>query len=347
MIRNRTLACFLLGTLATAALPQHARAQAAAPAADENVQARTLFRQGAAAMKDGKYTEARKSLLEAWSLRRSYDVAAVLGQAELELKLYRDAAEHLDFALNNLAPRESAETLEKIKSGLQSAKQQVAELRVSVNERNAAISIDGRDVGTSPLPNSIFVVTGPHTVEARLEPDRLATQSVQTAGGSAYTIELAVPAHPPAAPSSGLTAAAPPVAPMEQTPADSRSLVPVFIGGGVTLAGAVVGVAYHLAASSSKDELDTLKSKNGTDGCSSGEAAAADCDLQRSLADRVDTRRNLSTTGFVIAGAAAIATGVYWFWPRSSTNASARASHFFVSGAPAPGGGSVVVSGSF
>lgn len=348
MICSKVLAPVLTAAALQLALPSIATAQAASTSSDQTTRARDLFRQGAAAMKDGKYADARKALQQAWDIRRSYDVAATLGQVELELKAFRDAAEHLDFALKNLAPRESVETMDNIKSGLHTAKQHVAEVRLSVNEPYSQISLDGKDAGVSPLPSSLFVDIGPHTVEARLGADRVAKQSLQTFAGNAYTVELTVP--PPRAsgqslPSSGLGAA--PAPPHGDRSDGERSLVPVFVGGGVAVVGLALGIGYRASAASRQDDVTALQQKNGRDGCATGTAAPADCAAVKSAAESVDSRRNLSTASFVVGGAALLGTAVYWFWPRSSNAADARRSNFLVSGAPAANGGSIVVSGSF
>lgn len=349
MIGSRFLASFLAATVLQVTLPNVVAAQTTQASADEGAKARELFRQGAAAMKDGKFPEARKALLQVWTIRQSYDVAAVLGQAELELKAYRDAAEHLDFALKNLAPRESAETLANIKNGLATAKQHIAEVRLTVNEPNARITIDNTDAGVSPLSGSLYVAPGQHIIQAHLDTDRIAKQTIQASSGSTYTVELTVPPPPvsgPSAPGSGLGAAAP--APKQ--PADridtGPSLTPVFIGGGLAVVGAALGIGYRISASSHYDDLQTLKEKNGADGCKNGTALPADCSAQQTAADSVDSRRNISTVSFVVAGAAAVGTALYWFWPRSSAERAAAA-NFVVSGAPAPHGGSIVLSGSF
>jgi len=90
-----------------------AAAQTKASAADgDETRVRSLYRKAAAAFGAGKYEDAQVLLLEAWHLRRSYDVAAALGQAELELKRYRDAAEHLQYAVKNFAPVKSEKNLD-------------------------------------------------------------------------------------------------------------------------------------------------------------------------------------------------------------------------------------------
>ncbi len=348
MMQKHSLIAFAVAATLMGVLPTSAHAQSATPASatEENAQARALFRQGATAMKDGKYAEARKYLLQAWALRRTYDVAAVLGQVELELRMYRDAAEHLDFAIRNLAPRESAETLDKIKEGLQTAKRQIAEIRLSASEPGAELLMDGERVGSAPLDRSLFADVGPHMLEARLGSDRIAKQIVEAASGSAYTVELVVPEVQPRVPESGLAQPGP--TPLPQTDGSapsSRSLVPVYIGGGLTVAGLALGVGYRLSTASNQDDLDRLREKNGESGCA--DSGAADCDAQRGAAERVDSRRNISTVSFVVAGAAAVATAVYWFWPRARSSDAAQHRRVFVGGSPAPGGGSVVLFGSF
>jgi len=350
MIRPRLLAPFLIASALQVAVPNFALAQTTQVSADENARARELFRQGAAAMKEGKFQDARKALQQVWTIRQSYDVAAILGQVELELKAYRDAAEHLDFALRNLAPRESAETLANIKTGLASAKQRVGELRITVNEAGVPLTLDEKDLGSSPLPTSIFVEPGSHVVKAHGRFDRVASQTIQAAAGSAYAVELTLAAEKastPTVPSSGLGEPSLPP-PRSEDAHEGPSMVPVVVGGSIALVGLGLGVGYRVAASSALDDLQALKEKNGASGCNTGAAASADCDAARSAGESVDFRRNISTASFVVAGAALVGTAMYWLWPRSAAESAAgRRRTFSVSGAPAPQGGSLFVSGSF
>jgi len=185
-------------------------------------------------------------------------------------------------------------------------------------------------------------------IEARLGTDRVARQAIQAAAGSAYTVELTVPPPPvsgPSSPASGL-GAPPPAEPDDGSDA-GPSLTPVFVGGGIALAGAALGIGFRVSAASKEDEVTVLQQRNGRDGCKTGTASAADCEAVKGAADSVDSRRNISTVSFVVAGAALVGTTVYWFWPRSPSERNARRSNLLVSGAPAANGGSVFVSGSF
>jgi len=93
-----------LGVLAPP-LAQGQPAPASTPAAATSAaqQADELFLKGKALLKEGKKQEALAAYREAWKLRKSYDVAGNLGSLEIDLGLFRDAAEHLSYALSHYA----------------------------------------------------------------------------------------------------------------------------------------------------------------------------------------------------------------------------------------------------
>ena len=93
--------------------------------------------------------------------------------------------------------------------------------------------------------------------------------------------------------------------------------VPLLIGGTVTAIGVTVGVVYTASAQSTMDKAHDLDRELGNNSsCVSGQEADPDrCDHLRSLAEKVDTQRNLSYVGFGAAGAAVAATLTYLFWP--------------------------------
>src|SRR4029078_1788111 len=99
----------VVSVLATCSLvtPCHAGSREPDSQTVDRAHARELLQQGIAAIESGSFESARQTLLEAWKLQRSYDVAGALGQAELELKRNRDAAEHLDYSIRDFPPSES------------------------------------------------------------------------------------------------------------------------------------------------------------------------------------------------------------------------------------------------
>ncbi|MCA9599611.1 MAG: tetratricopeptide repeat protein, partial [Myxococcales bacterium] len=69
-----------------------------ASAADDE-RAVQLFNQGRDAIVRNDFNKAYAALSEAWKLKQSYDIAALLGQSELQLGKYTAAAEHLSASL--------------------------------------------------------------------------------------------------------------------------------------------------------------------------------------------------------------------------------------------------------
>jgi hypothetical protein len=311
-----------------------AQAQTAAPETravtpnDEEGRPRVLYRQAEAAFAAGRISEARQLLLEAWSIRHTYDVASALGQAELELKLYRDAAEHLDFAVRNFAPLESEAALEGIKADLRSAKSQVAEVRVTVSEPGAAVSVDGKAVGQSPLPASVFLEQGNHAFVATLAPDRRFERSMSLARGGSYDLELALP--PSRAASDDTHAAGP----------DYTPPIVTAITGGVAL-GAGIALLV-LAGSKDRERDDLIAGLPGPNACQPGAPTLTECDDVSELAH---SARNLRT-GAVISFAAALGAGVttYFLWPKAK--ASGRDAAFRAVPIFSPENGSLQLSAS-
>ncbi len=84
--------------------PQHASAQteqqddaAAAVSEDDAVLARQFLDEGVEAFQARDYVKAQDLFRRSFNIKRSYDTAINLGNVELKLELYRDAAEHLDY----------------------------------------------------------------------------------------------------------------------------------------------------------------------------------------------------------------------------------------------------------
>jgi hypothetical protein len=75
--------------------------QAPAPAGkDATAAARAAHERGLAARQRRDWPAAHAALVEAWGHKRHWEIAVNLGEAEMELGRYEDAAEHLTFAMN-------------------------------------------------------------------------------------------------------------------------------------------------------------------------------------------------------------------------------------------------------
>jgi hypothetical protein len=97
-------------------------------------------------------------------------------------------------------------------------------------------------------------------------------------------------------------------------------VLPLAIGGAITIAGLAAGIGYSVASSANADDRDALLATipGPSPKCGSGTPYGTSCAQARNLDDKSASQRTLSTTGFVVAGAAGAATLVYWLWPRSS-----------------------------
>ena len=110
--------------------------------------------------------EAYSLYQQAWTLKHTYDIAGNLGQVELKLGKFRDAAEHLDFTLRLFPPTGKAAPREAIRLAFEAARKEVAALTIRVSAQGAAVSVDGTAIGLSPFEVPVFVDPGKRTLEA-------------------------------------------------------------------------------------------------------------------------------------------------------------------------------------
>ncbi len=313
--------CFLL------APPLHAEPRASEPALTDYARARTLYRRASQAFEGGHYTEARELLLRAWALRQSYDVAASLGDTEVRLGLFADAAEHLSYSLRNFPPLENEQALANVREQFDVAREHVAAVHVAVDQPGAEIRVDQRAVGTSPLPDAVFLAPGKHVIEAR-KGSAVATRDgvFDAAKESSVTLELGTP---------------PTVLPHDEPGA--RSVVPLIVGGAVVAVGLTTGIAFRLSANADDDRANGIRARYASDACTGSAGSSADCTALRNDVDGANRAQALSTTGFVIAGVAAVATPIWWLLtPRTKGSTSVGMAAFVT-----PGLSAVIASGGF
>jgi tetratricopeptide (TPR) repeat protein len=126
--------------------------------------ARQRFREGVAHYDKQEYEKARLAFLQAYMLKPHPAVLLNLAQSELRAGRHAEAADN--FA-KYIRQNPTAPAMEHAKAGFEEARQRVIELNVQVNASGAAVSVDGAEVGRSPLPNVLYLMPGRHTVLAR------------------------------------------------------------------------------------------------------------------------------------------------------------------------------------
>jgi tetratricopeptide (TPR) repeat protein len=161
VIRRRHLAALCLVPCLLLPLWQNL---ALAQSEGETEVARQRFREGVAHYDRQDYEKARLAFLQAYLLKPHQAVLLNLAQSELRAGRHAEAAEN--FA-KYIRENPTAPAMDHAKAGFEEARLRVTELDVQVDATAASVSVDGTDVGRSPLPNPIYLMPGRHSVIAR------------------------------------------------------------------------------------------------------------------------------------------------------------------------------------
>ncbi len=302
------------------ALLGHPPVSLAQTSASETARVTQLFKNGKAAFSRNDMPEAERLFAEAFALRKSADIAANLGQSQLEQQKYRAAAEHFQWALVNLLPSASDAQRRAVENGLARARAEVAVLRLDIKPDGSDVLVGEQNLGKTPITGDVYVDPGEVIISGKHDGFVAIDKRVMAAKGTEQAVEIAlaskaVDAPPPTAPipvasESAITATSP-----SDHPPAGKSLVPAFIATGVAVAGGVVGLVFTVNANSKESDADSLRDDlNGRGGCGDGGTAPS---LQcAGLADQrksVDSSRNIAIGAFVVGGVAALTAG-YFYW---------------------------------
>ncbi|KYF65925.1 hypothetical protein BE15_23455 [Sorangium cellulosum] len=282
------------------------------------------LRRAAQAQRAGRWEDATAAYRAAWEATGDARWAGELGLAELSLRRYRDAAEHLRRALDAadaLAPGARA----RFRQGLQRAAQQVAAVAIVVGEPEAEVFMDGRRVGQGLATYVVYVEPGSHEARATLEGHEDGVGRFEAQRGDTPAIGLAlkekppgpVPAVPPRA-----AAAAPSLGALRPA-AEGPAIGPAIRVGGLALAsaGLVVGAGFAIAWAVKDGEVGTLReqmlSEIGDHACSPKKVAVDDrCAPLRDAADARDDLGLVMVASVVASGViGAVALSSFWWAP--------------------------------
>jgi len=269
-----------------------------APArADDTARAKELYEMGNKLYDEQKWAEAEAAYQSAWNLRKSFDLAGNLGDVEMQLGQYRDAAEHLSYAYDGMPTGEKPEVRAALAKRIEEARQQVGVLTIKTNVVGAQLYVDGKLVGQAPLEKPIFVDIGQRVIEARLNGHDDVLRTIDVTKGSTQDIELQlVPkVGGGAGPSTG----------------NAKRTVIIAVGAGLAAAGIGTGIGFWAAASGKTSDADGIRA-GLTPGACPGTAAdiAAKCTSLKSTLNDHDTYFNVGTGMFttgLLLGAGTIA----------------------------------------
>jgi len=322
--------------------------------ADPAKQAEEHYLRGKALLKSGDVKGAYLEYKASFDLKQSYDIAANLGNLELDQGMPREAAEHLAYALRTVAVNVPEDRVNAMRGLLEKARRLVGGATVKVNIDGAEVLVDGRSIGRSPLPEEIFVDPGKRKIEARLSPYTSAQKTIEIARAATVPVELTLVL--PTAMSSSTAAAPSGSAPPLSTsgPAKPKSMIPVGVGIATAAAGLGLGIVGLVLSGSKASRVDLLQSaltevdvQGNRSVCASNKPPAECADLDSALVAK-GSFRNLAIVGFATAGVAALATVTWVLLPRPKAAAGEKkASLVRASFGATPSGGSVTLSGQF
>ncbi|MGK3999686.1 PEGA domain-containing protein [Sorangium sp. So ce1024] len=328
----------LCAVCASAPAPAFAQASPAGAEAAEEDEARgdiaratQLYREGNEAFKQKRWSDAELKYLKAWGLVRSFDIAANLGEVQLQLNKPRSAATFLSFALRTAPPSTKPEQLARIRHFLGEAKAQVGTLRVrAMNVAEVEVYLDGERVPEEAARHELYLEPGEHVLLMRHAGYEDAVLRVITGPGLTETIAHRLKPKAEKAPgAAGAPAAndAPPAKLPETTaaPREARSWVPVIALGAASAVGLGLGVGFTVAANAASADGDRQQAmlRQAGGGCVDVPAEYSHlCSGLRDSASRVETRTRTATVAYVAAGALAIGAVTYALWPRERTTTS-------------------------
>jgi tetratricopeptide (TPR) repeat protein len=286
-----------------------AQSEAGASAADDasTKRARELFNEGVKAYKKSKWAEAHTFFSAAWDLKKHWQIAANMGDCEMQLGRYREAAEHLLYYAREAPPEKRAEA----EAFLKKAQEKVGTITVKVNGAEADVMVDGERVGKTPMSEPIFVEPGTKTIAARAAGMPLADKKLEVAPGSAHDVVLTL--EPEKKPPSNETKG-----PEEKKP---PSPVPWIIGGSALAAvGIGMGIGFTVAANGKRDEAASILQGLGGSAPCCGEPVSGPCKDVYDAVAKQDTYANTAIAGFVIGGVAAAGTvATFILWPKQGS----------------------------
>jgi hypothetical protein len=350
--------------------------------------ARARFKEGVNFYDKGDFDQARASFLQAYALKKHPAVLLNLAWSCLKSGHPLEAERYFE-----QLPTEgdvSAKQRADAADGLSQARAKLGRIEVIAGSSNE-VSVDGVRVGLAPLPEAVLVEPGAHTVKLTAADGASDIRRVTVLAGEKGVARFGVdeapivapveapavaPPPPPlaAVPETPVATALPPTAPSardsedvispthaapprEASPEKSlfpANMVPMYLGGLITLAGTGVAIAMLEFKQNAIDKTNATVASVQNQGrtCpppsgSADPALANVCSIVASDDQNVDADATIGNIALGIAVAGLVGTGLYWIFADKSEmtgNASNRAVIVPVLGRSA---GGLSVSGKF
>lgn len=193
----------------------------------------SLYEQGVDLAGKKDFTAAEAKFLAAWAIQRSYDVAANLGEVEMQLGKPAEAAGYFTYALANFPLGGKPQTREWIAGRLKEAKSKSFALTIAVNVPGADVRVNGKPAGKAPIGDEMFLPAGDCTVEVAAPDYEPWSKKIPAAAGGSQKVQVDL------------------VQPQ-------KSVWPSLAAGGAGIATLAVGVVLVLVSNQKYDEAGRL-----------------------------------------------------------------------------------------
>jgi hypothetical protein len=296
----------LLGLLAQSTDPD-ASAQAKA-----KTKAQDLLSEGSALYEKGDYADALEKFKAAFATYDSPKLLFNIGQANRDLGRPVEALEAFEQFL--IGARDAApETIADANRSVDELQTKLGRLRVECQTENATISLDGKDVGLTPLTKLLWAAPGRHQVTARHWSFPPAIENVEVRAGVVLPVRIVLQAPVASVPEPQVSRLEPSVAQVDLSPKESTSAAsPSGWWLGRTWTWVAVGSAVLLGVGAGTAGL-AMQSKYDSLNKSCGSASPNQLGCGESDIGAVSTRRNAANVMWALAGASAVTAGILFF----------------------------------
>lgn len=308
--------------------------------------ARQLYQQGVTAFDAQEYDKAERLLRESYQTHPHPVTLRNLAAALERLERRADACNELARLIRVHPTAEERANAERTLANLS---ERVGKLEITVSVTGADVKVDDKWVGVSPLP-VWYVEAGEHSVSANKQGFKEATAQASVGANASQAVSLTLVAtDAPGMPGAGLGTEDPGA---NGGTKPSKSLVPVYIAGGVAALGIIGAVVFEVSRASNKSDAEDARERIDPSGCGTGTTTPSECGELHDAnvaTNRAENFRNVSI-GVAVVGAA-VAVG-YLLWPsdsKSSARGRTRTQAGKVRAAPFVGSssGGFVLEGSF
>lgn len=318
--------------------------------------ARDLWYRGVEAFRKGDYEAARLAFTECYALMPKSDVLRNLSISEIQSGHYVSAARHLRQLL--AAGELPSSVREEATTRLAQAEAQIGQLALSVDVPGADISIDGTNIGRSPLDASWYIEPGLHEVAVSKPGYPVDKRQIFALAGVSIPVEVSLEslkreqaADEEAARLMGTLEGQAPV-PYDRNKVSTASTVVLIATGTLAAASLGAGIYFTAAANEHDDEAQSAARRLRDDAICADQrlADSPDCALLRSAReDRIEDQER-ALVGFVGFGVASAVTLGYALWlalDGADGESAAIARGIEPSFSIAPGGASFSLQGQF